>query len=148
MATKHGRVFGTSDEAIALAERELGRRLPPSFRAWLLQNNGRDLHGVSIFPVRDERDVRKTWDSIVRNYTVGWQQWQQNFADEGIRFDHLLPFADFGTGDYYCFDYSELAPDGETPVVLWSHETGETEPRGSTFLQFAEALSRGDFEHD
>jgi cell wall assembly regulator SMI1 len=69
------RVIGTTEKAIAKAEEEISFRFPPSFRAWLLENNGLQIDGVdTIYPVFDERDPRKTSDSIVRNYRVGWAE--------------------------------------------------------------------------
>jgi len=53
MSGKCPRVFGTTEDAITKAEAALGRVFPPSFRAWLLQNNGRNIEGVTIFPVMD-----------------------------------------------------------------------------------------------
>ena len=46
--------------------------------------------------------------SIVRNYNENWLAWLENFEDAEMSFKHLLPFAEFGTGDYYCFDYSKI----------------------------------------
>jgi hypothetical protein len=63
-----------------------------------------------------------------------------------MSFEHLLPFSEFGTGDYYCFDYSEINSKEEIPVVLWSHETGKTEFRSANFEEFLEKLTREDFE--
>jgi len=147
MPKKHSRQIGTTAEAIARAEAELGFTLPPSFREWLLKNNGLGEDGVSIFPVFDERDPRMTWDSIVRQNEGG--QWPgEPFEDEGRDFCHLLPFADYGTGDYYCFDYSRRRADGEVPVVRWSHETGECEDRGETFDDFLRRLRAGEFTFD
>lgn len=148
MAGKHPRIIGTTTHAIEKAEQELGFSFPPSYRKWLIANNGLSVEGVSIFPVLDERDVRKTFDSIVRNYKVNWLAWLGNFNDEEMSFEHLFPFADFGTGDFYCFDYRKLALDDEVPVVHWSHETGETESRGENFGDFLGKLKRGDFEFD
>jgi len=111
-------------------------------------NNGLDAGGVSIFPVYEERDARKTWDSIVRNYRVNWTAWLETFADEEMDAAHLLPFGEFGTGDYYCFDYSRARADEEVPVVRWSHETGETEDRAETFTAFLEMLRQGEYKND
>lgn len=145
MATKHKRVIGTTPEAIEKAEAELGCILPPSFRVWLLENNGLSLEGVSIFPVLDERDVRKTWDSIVRQYDNG-QWYPEYFEDEGMSGSHLIPFGDHGSGDYYCFDYSRQREDGEVPVVWLSHETGEYEDRGETFAEFVQKVKAAAFD--
>jgi hypothetical protein len=63
MTKKHPRVIGTTEDALERAEKELQRVLPPSFRAWLLEKNGLwGLEGVHIFPVQDDRDLRKTWN--------------------------------------------------------------------------------------
>ena len=48
----------------------------------------------------------------------------------------LLPFAQFGTGDYYCFDYAQTGRTGEPVVVLWSHETGATSTVAPDFAAF------------
>ncbi|MEQ9884568.1 SMI1/KNR4 family protein [Pectobacterium brasiliense] len=130
------RVIGTSIEAIQAAERELGRQLPPSFSDWLIVNNGRSLGALSIFPVFDARDPRKTWESIVHHFENGWQAWQANFSDTAQDFSVLLPFAECGTGDYYCFDYAVFGKTGEPIVVLWSHETGDTAQQADNFGAF------------
>ena len=148
MSNKRPRVFGTTEGAIAKAESALNRRFPPSFRAWLLQNNGHAIEGVTIFPVMDERDPRMTWDSIDRHFRQNWTAWLENFEDEDRNFTHLLPFADYGTGDFYCFDYSRQEADGEAPVVRWSHETGDTDPRASSFSEFVIKLQAGEFKYD
>ena len=148
MSSKRPRVFGTTDDAVAKAEAALSRTFPPSFRAWLLEYNGRNIVGVTIFPVLDPHDLRMTWDSIDRRYREGWAGWLANFEDEQRDFTHLLPFADFGTGDYYCFDYSRLDSRGEPPVVRWSHETGDTDDRASSFLDFVAEVQAGKFVND
>lgn len=148
MSKKRPRVIGTIQDAIIKTEIELNFKFPSSFRGWLIQNNGLDFEGISIFPVFDERDPRKTFNSIVRNYNENWLAWLENFEDKEISFGHLLPFAEFGTGDCYCFDYSEIHQNKEISVVHWSHETGETEFRGENFEDFLEKLKRGDFDLD
>ena len=148
MSVKRRRIIGTTEDSIRRAETELGRTFPLSFRQWLITNNGLGAEGITVFPVHDERDSRKTWDSIVRNYCENWSEWKKNFADAGRSFEHLLPFAEYGTGDYYCFDYSRLDDDGETPVVHWSHDTGEIEDRARTFALFLENLIQGEYEAD
>ena len=145
---KRKRVIGTTREAIAAEEVELGKKLPESFITWLIENYGTDLDGVHIYPVSDPRDVRKTWESLSHNLSHGWASWLEVHEDSGYDFRHLLPFADFGTGDYYCFDYSDLNTMGEPKVVHWSHETAETEFRAEGFEEFTIRLEDGDFEYD
>ncbi len=145
---KRSRVIGTTEDAIRRAEGELDRQFPPSFRQWLLENNGKDIEDVNVYPVLDDRDPRGTWDSIVRNFRGSWAGWLENFEDAEMSFDHLLPFADFGSGDYYCFDYSRISGSGECPVVHWSHETGQSEARAASFNEFEIAVRAGEFESD
>lgn len=134
MASK--RVTGTSKNAIQSAEKELGCTLPLSFSHWLLANNGKSLGALTMFPVYDARDPRKTWESIVHHFNLGWKGSQENLSDELIPAWELLPFAEFGTGDYYCFDYLSPGSTGEATVVLWSHETGEIHHVADCFTSF------------
>ena len=127
--------IGTSQAAIAAAEQALGRTLPASYVQWLLPNNGRALGALSVFPVYDEANARKTWESIARHYNTSWQEWLEH-VDGGNDASTLLPFAQFGTGDYYCFDYAQTGPSGEPVVVLWSHETGATSTVAPDFAAF------------
>jgi cell wall assembly regulator SMI1 len=144
VSKKHPRVIGTTADAISRAEQELGRSLPLSFRAWLLRHNGKwGINVIKVFPVLDDRDQRSTWDSIVRNYQQQWQQWLRIHPTTAP----LLPFAEFGTSDYYCFDYSQPDSTGEFPVVLWSHETGDTEHRADSFTEFVTLAESGEL-HD
>jgi hypothetical protein len=145
--SKPSRVIGASEQALLRAEASLGRALPPSFRAWLDQNNGKGIEAVSVFPVLDDRDPRKTWDSIVRQFQQ-WQSYCEDVFGSQAAFQSLLPFAAFGTGDYYCFDYSRLGSSGEPCVVHWSHETGGVTARGESFNAFVQHLLAGEFEHD
>ena len=144
---KRNRVIGTTEEAIEKEEDSLGFSLSPSFKSWLLQNNGLDVEGVHIYPIRDESDVRKTWESLTYNFNNGWASWLENFENEDMDFTHLLPFGDFGTGDYYCFDYAR-EENGEIPIVIWSHETGEIEFRAKDFNDFAQKVRSGEFDYD
>ncbi|AQR68624.1 SMI1/KNR4 family protein [Janthinobacterium sp. LM6] len=127
--------IGTTPDAIAAAEQALGRQLPASHVQWLLENNGRALGALSVFPVYDAANARKTWESIARHYREGWQEWLEN-AGTGDEAGSLLPFAQFGTGDYYCFDYAQTGPSGEPVVVLWSHETGASTTVAPDFASF------------
>lgn len=127
--------IGTTLDAIAAAEQALGRQLPASFAQWLLLNNGRALGALSVFPVYDADHARKTWESITRHYDTSWQEWLEH-TGAGDEAHALLPFAQFGTGDYYCFDYAQTGPSGEPVVVLWSHETGATTAVAPDFASF------------
>jgi hypothetical protein len=163
MSGRIPRVIGTTENAIAKAEKETNFRFPPSFRAWLLENNGLHLDGVElIYPFFDERDPRKTSDSIASNFRGNWADWLEIFAEDESNFENILPFAGCGNGDFYCFDYRpgltkeysscfeyiQATVNEEPPIVLWLHETGETEDRAKTFAEFVEKAKLGEYEMD
>lgn len=141
---KTSRSIGTTDGAISKAESELNVVFPLSFRAWLRQNNGLRIGDITIFPVYDDRDPRKTWDSIVRNFNEEWASWIRTLPRSGKEFLKLIPFGEFGTGDYFCFNYSATTTDNEPTVVLWSHETGEHETVADSFATFVSRASKGE----
>lgn len=142
------RIIGTTEDCVAAAEEELGRRFPPSYRQWLISNNGRDIEVIRLFPVFDARDPRKTWDSIVRNFNGNWQDWLMNVAEWEFDSSNLLPIGSYDNGDFCCLDYGNVGLDGEVPVVLWSHETGDTEPRAADFSDLLLRLENGEFDED
>ncbi len=144
--SKHRRVIGTDDLTISKAESELGFLLTLTFREWLKLNNGRSIEDVTVFPVFDERDPRKTWDSIVRNYQTNWRTWLDNIGAEHD-FSHLLPLGDFGSGDYFCFDFSRFGESHEPVIVLWYHETGETKIVANDFAEFVGLVESGELEY-
>ena len=135
-------------EAIRSEEEKLGKKLSPSFSVWLIEHNGTNIEGIHIFPVLDLRDKRMTWESLSHNVENEWAGWLEVHEDSEYEFDHLLPFANFGTGDYYCFDYSNLLSPDEPIIVHWSHETAETEFRAKDFNDFVIKAEHGEFEYD
>ncbi len=148
MSGRTERVIGTTEESVIAAEQELKRRFPPSYRDWVLKNNGKNIEVVDLFPVFDPRDPRKTRDSIVQNYQGNWQDWLGNVAEWGFDSSMLLPIGTYSNGDYCCLDYAQVGEDGEVPILLWSHETGDTEVRAENFFQFLKKLDNGDFDND
>ncbi|MEP7148903.1 MAG: SMI1/KNR4 family protein [Acidobacteriota bacterium] len=66
-----------------------------------------------------------------------------NISSTQADFRHLLPFGECGSGDVYCFDYSRPSDGAEMPVVVWFHETGETEVVAEDFGEFIEIAEKG-----
>ena len=139
------RIIGTTQEAISDAENDLKMTFPLSFRNWLLSNNGSNLQDFTMYPVMDHRDKRKTWDSIVRRYREDWLSWISHFPKKREELMNLLPFADCGTGDFFCFDYNHKILSKEIPVVFWDHETGEYKQVAESFLDFANRAITGEY---
>lgn len=148
MSGRTPRIIGTTKSCIAETEHRIGRSFPPSFRGWVLENNGVSIDVVTLFPIFDPRDPRKTWDSIVRNYEGNWKEWLENVADWEFDSSGLLPIGTYMNGDFCCLDYGRVARDGEVPVVSWSHETGDIEHRAANFAEFLVKLNDGEFSHD
>ena len=139
-------MIGTTEEMIKREESVLNKRLPISFKNWLLKNNGTGIGGISIFPVKDENNIKKTWESISSYFTQQWASDIAVFEDEdGMDFSHLLPFG-YGNADYYCFDYSEN--DTDPSIVIWFHENGETEYRAANFIEFEQKALQEDYDND
>ncbi|WP_110996512.1 SMI1/KNR4 family protein [Pseudomonas sichuanensis] len=138
------RIIGTTIAAIKDAEQKLKMQFPESFTEWLLLNNGRSLGALVIFPVFDSRDPRKTWESIVKIYSGSWSEWLEIFSEDGKNFSGLLPFAEFGTGDFYCFNYEVLGSSGEPVVGIWSHEVGGFVKVADSFNDFIGSSKRPD----
>lgn len=134
-------IIGTVEAAISIEEAKLGRKLPDSFRQWLLEFNGSNLADLHIYPVRDERDTRKTWNSLAHNLHGEWASQLKEF-DHTI-FAHLLPFADCGFDDYYCFDYSQQPHRDEPPIVRWSGASGLTQAIAESFDEFNRKVASG-----
>ena len=114
---KRRRVIGTTRATVAAAERELGKALPPSFVAWIIEHNGLGIRdaNINVYQVFDARDHRTAVDSTVQHNP---EEWRSDFAEEKEKLTHLLVFGDTdSSGDNYCFDYARIRQDGEAPVV-------------------------------
>ncbi|WEK10232.1 MAG: SMI1/KNR4 family protein [Candidatus Pseudomonas colombiensis] len=79
--------------------------------------------------------------SSVTSTTAG-RPWLEVHAQGASDSAALLPFAEFGTGDYYCFDYGRQGQAGEPVVVLWSHETAQTRDVAEGFADFLRTVER------
>ena len=137
--------LGTKPENIEQAEQQLGFQFSPSFRAWLLENNGLSAEGIRIFPVADERCPWDKWNTIVQQF-AGGHWFPDALEDDEDDYSHLLPFAETNGGNWYCFDYSRKREDREVPVVHFEHDSGECSDRGGTFTEFVEWAASGEFE--
>ena len=144
--TKPDNLFGTKPENLDSAEQQLGFRFAPSFRAWLLVNNGSSAEGLQTYPVADERRPWDKWNTVVQKFADG-QWFPEALEDDEEDYRCLLPFAD-ASENWYCFDYSRKREDGEVPVVHFQHDPGERTERGATFTEFVERLASGEFEYD
>ena len=131
---KYRRIIGTTRVFIEREEKQLGRKLPTDFVNWIMENNTRSLGGLTIHPIRDDRNLRQSWDSIAKVY----EKWSNNDSiPEQVR-NSKIPFADYGTGDVFCFDSS---PDAENSAIfLWPHEHDDTLKFVNCFSEFIDIV--------
>ncbi|MFD8193111.1 SMI1/KNR4 family protein [Streptomyces wuyuanensis] len=94
--------------AVAEAERRLGRSLPPQLTALLMETDGMvDDYGT---------DIVWSLDRIVEQNLLFWSP--DTFPDLYMSFDALLFFGDNGGGDQFAFVLTPERPD----IFVWDHE--------------------------
>ena len=115
---------------IESAERALGLRFPPSYRAFLKKLGCGGVAGEEFYGVVDENFYDSgipdgIWETLSRREKFGFPQ-------------HLIIIATTGFGPDYVLDSSSPGPDGEYPVVLWNFDRVEevvADSFGSFFLE-------------
>jgi hypothetical protein len=122
---------------IAVAERRLGQRLPPSYRSFLHEHDGWPLffHGASLLGTRElttpglaefARVALAAYDSSVSAALSGAR------AEPAAA--RILPFGVDPDGTVlFAFDPAVSSEEGEMPVIAWINGLGE---RYQDFAQF------------
>lgn len=115
--------LGTTEEAIAKAETEMGVSFPDGLKKVWLTSNGLELSGGwRLFPVFDPREPRKTCGHIGNENTR--ERW--SYMDES-----LVSIADGDTGNQLV-----LVREGQRLgdiIYLWNHETRRIRKWGKGF---------------
>ena len=122
--------FDLAESFIEEAERELGAKLPASYRAAMVLANGGEVEVLDdvwqLHPIADTSDrkrLARTANHVLReNESLrGWTSFPAS----------ALAIAANGSGDQLVFLRS--ANSFESAVHLWSHETGELEQVAEDF---------------
>ena len=113
--------FPVTEDRVAAAEAELGRRLPESLRGHLLQSNGGEVEAAGdvwqLHPVWDPSDRKRAGRTA--NHIVG----ETARAREWPGFPGgAISVAANGSGDHLILE------SGGDAFALWDHETGTVEP--------------------
>ncbi|WP_282020948.1 SMI1/KNR4 family protein [Planomicrobium okeanokoites] len=116
---------GVEESAIRETEQKLNVRFPDQYVQLFKLTNGPEVGEWTLFPIKDPKNMKKTWDDVVR---------QNKEVLDGEISDNLIAIAEDGTGDYLCLKVE----DGKAgdPVYLWLHETDETEELAPTLKDF------------
>lgn len=125
-------------EAVARAERRIGRALPPSYRSFLMQHDGwfRFFDGASLLGTKDLGKAsyadlaQAAFEAAETPLPDGGAPWSK----VGGRPGDMIPFGIDPAGTtLFTFDPTTAHADGEMGVVAWIHEIGI---RSMTFPEF------------
>ncbi|TAA67114.1 SMI1/KNR4 family protein [Planococcus salinarum] len=116
---------GVEESAIRETEQKLNVRFPDQYVQLFKLTNGPEVGEWTLFPIKDPKNMKKTWDDVVR---------QNKEVLDGEISNNLIAIAEDGTWDYLCLKVE----DGKAgdPVYLWLHETDETEELAPTLKDF------------
>ncbi|MGG0740959.1 SMI1/KNR4 family protein [Niallia taxi] len=107
---------GVGEMDISAAEEKLGAAFPVQFHQLYKLVNNAEIGEWLLFPIKDRKNVKKTWDDIVR----------QNIEarKEGLAEGWVVVGED-GTGDKLCLKTSNGLMEQE--IYIWYHEDGVAE---------------------
>lgn len=118
---------GVSDEWIMRAEQNLGFKLPPSYRWWLKNFGGGEIHGEEIYSVYEIDDVKGGGD-IVYMHDV-------NLRNGTAQVNELFVSEPSGDESFY-FRLDEGLPDGEFPIYVFDYVNNEHQKYADNFFEF------------
>lgn len=126
----HTRKPGVDEVDIKAAEEKLGAIFPEQYRELFKLVNNAEIDEWILYPVRDHRNPKKTWDDVVR----------QNIEvrDEAMGAD-LVVIGDDGSGDKLCLR-NDNGIMGDF-IYLWYHEDLEIEELAPNIKEFILSLS-------
>lgn len=116
---------GVEESVIRETEQTLTTRFPDQYVQLFKLANGPEVGEWTLFPIKDPKNIKKTWDDVVRQNTE---------VLNGEISDDLIAIAEDGTGDYLCLKVENGKT--EDPIYLWLHETGEIEELAPTLKDF------------
>lgn len=116
---------GVTSLDIKTAEEQLGVAFPEQYKELFQLSNNAQVGEWTLFPVKDPKNLKRTWDDIVRQ--------NLEVRDEGKSKD-LISIGEDGTGDKLCFRVVDSFMDGK--VYIWNHETGEAEELATDLKEF------------
>lgn len=128
---------GVTDIDIKSAEEQLGVVFPEQYKDLLKLSNNVQIDEWTLFPIKDSKNLKRTWDDIVRQ--------NQNMRDEGMP-EKLLPIGEDGTGDKLCYKIVDTVIDNK--IYIWYHETSELEELASNLKEFIVSNSEDEIDEE
>lgn len=126
---------GVTDFDIQLAEEKLGAVFPEQYKALFRVVNNSEIGEWTLFPIKDQKNPKKTWDDVVR----------QN--QDAKMSDDLIAIGDDGTGDKLCLQVINGKMNDK--IYIWNHETAEIKEYASNLKVFIKlGTENGEFEED
>lgn len=129
----HTRKPGVTDLDIKSTEQKLDATFPEQYRELFKMVNNAEIGEWILFPIKDPKNSKKTWDDIVRQ--------NQDERGEGLPLD-LIAIGGDGTGDKLCLRIIDGKM--EDKIYIWYHETQETEEIAPNLKQFIKMNSEDD----
>ncbi|MFC9448318.1 SMI1/KNR4 family protein [Bacillus cereus] len=114
---------GVLELQIKETEEKLGAAFPTQYRDLIKLVNNAEIGEWILYPIKDNRNVTKTWDDIVRQNV--------DMRDEYIP-ENLIVIGDDGSGDKLRFKINSGFIDDE--VYIWYHEDEEIAPSLKEFI--------------
>ena len=108
---------GATPQEIELAGKQLGVKLPESYKAFLGHFGWASLEGLELYGLGD--DVPAYLDLLKVAFSKRTQM-RPRLPNR------LVPLMNDGAGNHYCLDVVS-GEQGECPVVFWDHNLGESQ---------------------
>lgn len=116
---------GVTDLDIKSAEERLEVLFPEQYKDLFKLSNQAQIDEWTLFPIKDPRNLKRTWDDIVRQ--------NKDMRDEEMD-ENLISIGEDGTGDKLCYKIVDKIV--EDKIYIWYHETGELEEVASSLKEF------------
>ncbi|CGG67231.1 SMI1 / KNR4 family [Streptococcus pneumoniae] len=107
---------GVLELQIKETEEKLGAAFQNQYRDLIKLVNNAEIGEWVLYPIKDNRNVTKTWDDIVRQNV--------DMRDEYIS-ENLIIIGDDGSGDKLCFKINNGKMDDQ--IYIWYHADDEME---------------------
>lgn len=131
------RKIGVIELDLKAAEEKLGAVFPEQYKDLFKLVNNAEIGEWILYPIKDHRNPKKTWDDIVRQNT--------EVREEDISED-LLVIGDNGSGDKLCYKVNNGIMGNE--IYLWCHEDAELEEYAPNLKEFIILISEEETEDD